>query len=60
MSDWTERASRRARIRVGWEHYGSVQCEDHGRVDLSDADDVQEAIDLWNRHARQFGEGGSR
>jgi hypothetical protein len=40
-------------IRDGYHEYGEVRCPSCGVVDLSDADDVSEAIELWYSHVRE-------
>lgn len=44
-------------FREAFHEYGEIQCKGCGEtVDLSTAEDVDEALELWNDHVREMDE----
>ena len=46
------------RISEAYHEYGDVRCDGCGElIDLSEADDVDEAVGIWNDHAQEVNHG---
>lgn len=40
-------------LREGFYEFGEVRCGECGTIDLSGADDLDEAREVWNDHVRE-------